>query len=128
MADRKSIIIIDDQRESYSSLSPLLQDQGWVISEASTAREALTRLIDNHYDLAFLEMQLPDRSGLTLLPDIRLLDPNMLIMIVTTDASVNDALEALRKGASEYLLKPIDPQRIITRIQELIGARGMLTG
>jgi two-component system, response regulator FlrC len=121
--DRRSIIIIDDEFDSYTSLSPLLLDRGFVITEAGTAHEALKRLIDNHYDLAFLDLELPDRNGLNLLPDIRLLDPEMPIMIVATKASLDEAVEALHKGAREYLLKPIDPKAIISLIEEMLGTQ-----
>ena len=121
MGTNQSILIIDDEPKLAYSLGLILQHAGYVIKTAGTAQEALHMLQAGAYDLAFLDIKLPDQSGIQLLPQIRDIYPNMPILILTAHATLDTAIEAVRAGARDYLLKPIDPEAILTLVSKTLN-------
>lgn len=119
MDKTKSIIIIDDEYNLRRSLALLLQEAGYSVTTASNGEEALRCLQQEFYDLAFLDIRLPDKSGIELLPLIRDDFPDMPILLITGHATMDTAVEAIRHGARDYLLKPIQPAQLLKRVREL---------
>jgi DNA-binding response OmpR family regulator len=120
MGTSYSILIIDDEPNLRRSLSLILQREGYVITTASNAAEAIHLLQAGAYDLTFLDIKLPDQNGIQLLPQLRELYPDMPILILTAHATLDTAIGAVRLGARDYLLKPIEPQNILTRVAEIL--------
>jgi DNA-binding response OmpR family regulator len=120
MSQGCSILIVDDELNLRRSLSLILQRAGYVVTAASGAQEAFQYLLSGAFDLVFLDLKMPETNGLELLTEIRKLYPEMPVVILTAHATLESAIEAVRHGASDYLLKPIDPQKIITRAQEVL--------
>jgi ActR/RegA family two-component response regulator len=87
---------------------------------AESSRLALARLIERRFDVAFLDLQLRDQTGLMLLADLRLLDPRMTVIVLTTNTSIDQAIEATRKGARLYLLKPLDLDLVAETLQQIV--------
>lgn len=121
MADKASILIVDDEENLRRTLAIILKRAGYEVKTAGTAKEALQCLVASIYDLTFLDLKLPDESGLTLLPELRSLYPDMPVVILTAQDRLDGALEAIRNGARDYLLKPIDPPLIISRVEEILA-------
>src|SRR4030067_2410988 len=105
-----SILIIDDEPNLRRSLGLILQREGYSITTASNASEAIQLLQAGAYDLAFLDIKLPDQNGIQLLPQIKALYPDMPILILTAHATLDTAILAVRLGARDYLLKRIAPE------------------
>ena len=124
MAPTQSILIIDDEPNLRRSLHLILQRNGYVVTGAGTAQEGLQLLGAGAYDLVFLDIKLPDRSGMSILPEIRQMYPDMPVLILTAHATLDTAIEAVRQGARDYLLKPIDPERILARTREVLVEQG----
>ncbi len=120
MSTNHSILIIDDEPNLRRSLGLILQRAGYVITTASNAAEAIHLLQAGAYDLTFLDIRLPDQSGIKLLPQIRQLYPEMPVLILTAHAALETAIEAVREGARDYLLKPVDPERILSRVEAVL--------
>ena len=120
MGTSHSILIIDDEPNLRRSLGLILQRAGYVITTASNAAEAIHLLQAGAYDLAFLDIKLPDQNGIQLLPQIRELYPEMPILILTAHATLDTAIGAVRLGARDYLLKPIEPENILGRVEEIM--------
>jgi DNA-binding response OmpR family regulator len=120
MSTSHSILIIDDEPNLRRSLGLILQRAGYTVTTAANAAEALHLLRAGAYDLAFLDIKLPDQNGIQLLPELRALYPNMPILILTAHATLDSAIRAVKLGARDYLLKPIDPESILSRVEELI--------
>ncbi len=120
MGTSHSILIIDDEPNLRRSLGLILQRAGYIITTASNAGEAIHLLQAGAYDLTFLDIKLPDQNGIQLLPQLRLLYPEMPILILTAHATLDTAIEAVRQGARDYLLKPIDPASILSRVDEIL--------
>ena len=121
MGTSQSILIIDDEPNLARSLGLILQHAGYVIKTAGTANEALHMLQTGAYDLVFLDIKLPDQSGIQLLPQIRDIYPNMPVIILTAHATLDTAIEAVRAGARDYLLKPIDPESILSLVNKILN-------
>jgi DNA-binding response OmpR family regulator len=115
-----SILIIDDEPNLRRSLGMILQHAGYTVTTAATAEEALHLLQAGAYDLAFLDIKLPDQSGIQLLPQIKAIYPEMPVLILTAHATLDTAIEAVRSGARDYLLKPIDPEDILKRVENTL--------
>ena len=120
MATNDTILVVDDEPKLARSLALILQRAGYVVTTAASANEALQLLQAGAYDLVFLDIMLPDQSGVQLLPQIRSLYPDMPVLMLTAHASLDTAIEAVRAGARDYLLKPIDPEAILARVAKIL--------
>jgi DNA-binding response OmpR family regulator len=114
------ILVIDDEPNLRRTLSLILQRSGYEVSSASNAEEARQSLKECDYNLIFLDLKMPDINGLDLLPEIREGHPDTPVLILTAHATLESAIDAVRKGARDYLLKPIDPEQIIERVHQLL--------
>ena len=114
-----TILIIDDEPKLARSLALILQRAGYRVTTAGTAKEGMQFLQAGAFDLVFLDIKLPDQSGIQVLPQIRKLYPDMPVVILTAHASLETAIEAVRAGATDYLLKPIDPEAILARVNKI---------
>jgi DNA-binding response OmpR family regulator len=120
MAIRDSILIVDDEPKLARSLALLLQRSDYVVTTAPDAAKALELLQAGAYDLVFLDIRLPDQSGIQLLPQIKALYPDMPVIILTAHATLETAIGAVRAGARDYLLKPINPEDILARTKKIL--------
>lgn len=120
MTPANTILIIDDEANLRRSLSLILQKAGYAVTTAGNGQEAVVYLQSGAYDLAFLDLKMPDINGIDLLPEIRALYPDMPVLILTAHATLDSAIEAVRKGARDYLIKPIDPSNIVARVEEIL--------
>jgi DNA-binding response OmpR family regulator len=121
MKTSHSILIIDDEPNLRRSLGLILQRAGYTVTTAADAGEALHVLQAGAYDLTFLDIKLPDQNGIQLLPQLRELYPDMPVFILTAHATLDTAIGAVRLGARDYLLKPIDPETILDRLEYLLN-------
>ncbi len=124
-----SILVIDDEENLRRTVAMILKRQGYLVDTAATVREARQCLKASAYNLAFLDLKLPDASGLDLLPELRSQYPGMPVLVLTAHDRLEAATEAIRSGARDYLLKPVDPPTIILRVKEVLAERdGALPG
>ena len=118
-----SILLIDDEVNLSRTLAMILQREGYIVKTAASIKEARQCMEEATYDLTFLDLKLPDESGLTFLPELRSQFPDMPVVILTAYDKLDAAIEAVHKGARDYLLKPIDPPLIIKRAAEILAER-----
>ncbi len=114
-----TILIIDDEPQLRTSLALVLENAGYRVMVAADGQEALKLLQASLVDLVFLEIRLPDQNGMDLLPQIRKLCPDKPVIIMTAHATIETAIEAVRKGARDYLIKPVDPEDLLERVQKI---------
>lgn len=107
------ILIVDDDRANRQLTAEVLRTAGHTVSEAATAREALARCKANRPDLVLLDLILPDRTGVDLLGELKALWPELQVVFLTGYPEVRSAVEAMRRGAAEYLVKPVDPETLV---------------
>ncbi|HWP84201.1 MAG TPA: sigma-54 dependent transcriptional regulator [Terriglobia bacterium] len=121
MPDSKgSLLVIDDEPGIRESLDMLLSGEGYRVELAATAAEGLQRLERKPFDLVLLDVMLPDRSGLEVLREIRASHPKLSVVMITAYGSVENAVEAMRLGATNYINKPWDNARLLAEIATLV--------
>ncbi len=121
MPENASILIIDDEENLRRTLAMIIKREGYSVTMASTVKEARELLRSSTFNLAFLDLKLPDINGLTFLPELRSQYPDMPVLILTAHDKLEAATEAVRKGARDYLLKPVDPPMIVQRVKEVLA-------
>jgi len=121
MESNYTILIVDDEPNLRMTLSLILQREGYVVTTAGDADEAHEQLKAKPFDLAFLDIKMSKKSGLVLLTEIKQIYPDMPVLLLTAFASLDSAIEAVRRGAADYLLKPIDPAQILSRVKQVLS-------
>lgn len=102
------ILVIDDDPDSVQIMTDELVNQGYQVAMATDGARGLEVVQKEALDVVFLDVMLPDTSGLAILPQIKKQQPDTAVIIVTATRSLPVAIEAMRQGADDYLLKPID--------------------
>ncbi len=121
MAER--ILVVDDEQIIRESLSFVLRKEGYHVDESGNGKEALAKHEAAPYDLVITDIEMPEMRGTELLERITQRTPQTLVVIVTAYGSIETAVAALRKGAYDYILKPIDFDDLLLRIQKLLDHR-----
>src|SRR5262249_33272649 len=104
---RPSALLVDDDPGTLKALAEWVEREGFAVRTAATLEESRARLEDPIPDVVLIDLYLPDGLGLELFDDLHDL-PDMDVVIVTGQASINSAVDAMRGGAVDYLTKPID--------------------
>src|SRR5215469_4595864 len=122
-AGHGSVLIVDDEAEIRESLETLLELEGYEAETAASGEEGLQKLGDHSFDLVLLDLALPDRNGIDLLPEIRALDPQISVIMITAYGTVEDAVRAMQSGATNFLQKPWDNEKLLADVRAAIARR-----
>lgn len=114
-----SILIVDDEQEIRDSLSEVLTDEGFLTYTAENGAVALEMMKDIHYDIIISDIKMPELDGVTLLQKVKEQAPDTFVILVTSYGSTETAINAMRLGAIDYILKPIDFDELILRIKNI---------
>jgi two-component system OmpR family response regulator len=117
------ILIIDDEASLRQTMARILQRAGYEVTTAISGKEGLALISEHPFDLLYLDIRMPDVSGLELLKDIHAKFPELPVILFTAQPDLNSAVEALRRGATDYLLKPLKPQTVLDRTQAILIGR-----
>jgi signal transduction histidine kinase len=120
MNEKPHILIVDDDDNTRRTLRMIFGREGYETTEAASGREALAVAKRQPADLALLDVRLPDMLGVELLAPLKALDPDIVVMIVTGNASLDSAMQALNQGALAYFTKPLDMEALLARISEAL--------
>jgi len=115
MVDKGTILVIDDEEVMREILESLLSADGYRVKLAATAEDGLSIVGRESIDLAIVDVMLPDQSGLDLLEELKRSDPELVAVMITAFASVETAIEAMKRGAFDYITKPFknDEVRVV---------------
>ena len=108
MKEQKNILVVDDDTAHRTMLRTLLTSWGYMTAEADDGKSAIAAVRNRAFDLILMDIRMVTMSGLEALPEIKAYNPAIPIIIITAYASVETAVEALKKGAYDYLTKPLD--------------------
>jgi DNA-binding NtrC family response regulator len=114
------ILIVDDEASLRQTLARILQRAGFEVTTSFNGGEALSLLSQHPFDLVYLDIRMPDMNGLEVLQMIHAKSPDLPVILLTAQPDLNSAVEALRRGAMDYLLKPLKPQTIIDRTRSIL--------
>jgi two-component system response regulator HydG len=115
---QKKIIIVDDDLGIVESFTEILKYQGYLVDSATTARDGIKKMSKTFYDLALLDIKLPDKNGTEILKEIKENKPNMIKIMVTGFADLDNAVESLNHGANAYIMKPVNPEELMKLIRD----------
>ena len=119
MAESKTIIlIVEDDENIRKTMENRLQQRGYETDTAKTGQEAEQKVKARFYNLALLDIKLPDIEGTQLLAKLSESAPKMLKIMVTGYPSLENAMEALNQGADAYVTKPVKPEKLLALIKE----------
>ena len=119
------ILVVDDERNIRNNLGMVLEAEGYKVDTVSNGDDALIRVKEGRYDIAFADIQMPKMDGLELLRHLRGLRPKMPVVMLTAYGTVNRAVEAMKLGAVDFLEKPFDPKAIQLLCQEILERQKM---
>ncbi|MBI4603244.1 MAG: sigma-54-dependent Fis family transcriptional regulator [Planctomycetes bacterium] len=114
------ILVVDDEKLIRWSLKEYLQQEGFKVSAAEDGKVALQVLSDEPVDLILLDYKLPDTNGLELLQQARCLQPDLPVVMVTSHSSVENAVQAMKAGANDYVAKPFRNEDIGLRVERVL--------
>ncbi|HZU37992.1 MAG TPA: sigma-54 dependent transcriptional regulator [Gemmataceae bacterium] len=117
-----TLLVIDDEDSVRYSFRRVFEDEGVQVRLAGTAAEGLEQARTHAPDVIVLDLQLPDRSGLDVLQDLQALDPKRPVIFITAHGTTDTAIEAMKRGAFDYLVKPIDLDKLSQVIERAFDA------
>ena len=120
-----SILVVDDERLIRWSLEEQLHRDGYGVRLAGTAAEALQAVRAAPPDLVLLDMRLPDADGVDLLERLRALDPACAVIVITAYGEVHSAVRAMKLGAHDYLVKPVDPDALQIAVRKALETQAL---
>ena len=118
MVESARILIIDDDENIRKALAAILEEEGYKVDTAETAKQAIEKTEKNVYNLALIDIRLPDMEGTELLTKMKDTVPKMRKIIVTGYPTLHNAIEAVNRGADAYILKPFDVGKVLTTIKK----------
>jgi two-component system alkaline phosphatase synthesis response regulator PhoP len=114
------ILIIDDEAPLRQTLARILQQAGFEVSTAENGEQGLSFIQTSSFDLVFMDLRMPGMAGMDVLKLIHANHPTLPVVLFTAQPDLSSAVDALRNGATDYLLKPLKPQLLIERAQTII--------
>jgi DNA-binding NtrC family response regulator len=123
MITKANLLIVDDETVVRDSLGKWFEEEGYSVDTASSAHEALLKLPRQRWDLALLDIKMPGMDGIELHRKMREVDPGIIVIIMTGYASVDTAVQALKDGAYDYIMKPFDPDDLARLVAKALEHR-----
>ena len=124
---QKKILVVDDEQIIRESLSYILKKEDYHVDEAENGKIAYEKLLRETYDLVITDLEMPEMKGIELLEKIRNLSIQTNTIVVTAYGSMETAISALRSGASDYILKPVEFDELLFKVKRLFEVKELLT-
>jgi len=112
------ILLVDDDETIRTTMIAILEDEGYDVDSAPNGKEAIKKTQEQTYNLALLDIRLPDMEGVELLGRMKDSIPRMRKIMVTGFPSLQNAVEAVNKSADAYLIKPVDVDKLLATVKE----------
>jgi DNA-binding NtrC family response regulator len=121
------ILIIDDEKSIRYTLREILEYEKYVVEEAKDGEEGLEMITNNHYDVVLCDIKMPKMDGIELLDKIALLDKEVQIIMISAHGNIETAVEATKKGAFDFIQKPIDLNRLLITLKNAMERSSLVT-
>ena len=123
MEASRTILVVDDDKSILRTFTRILQKNGYKIDTAETGKEAMEKAENKHYDLALVDIRLPDMDGTELLAKIKRQLQKTVKIMITGFPSLESGVKALDEGADAYLVKPVKPEDLLMLIKEKLKSK-----
>jgi DNA-binding NtrC family response regulator len=114
------ILTVDDEKNILRVVSTTLKSERYDVVTAQSAEEAIEKFGQNGFDLVITDLKLPGQGGLDLLSYVKAQEPDMPVIMITAFGTIENAVEAMKKGAFNYLTKPVNPDELLTVVREAV--------
>jgi len=118
MGETARVLIVDDDENIRKVLTAILEDEGYIVESVGTAKKAIVKARKKFYNLALIDIRLPDMEGIELLTRMKDTTPKMRKIIITGYPTLQNAVEAVNRGADAYVIKPFDVKKALKTIKE----------
>jgi DNA-binding NtrC family response regulator len=118
MGETARILVVDDDESIRKVLKAILEEEEYIVDTAKSGKEAIRKISEKFYNIALIDIRLSDMDGTELLAKLKDTLPKMRKIIITGYPSLQNAIEALNKGANAYIMKPFDMHKILKAIKE----------
>jgi DNA-binding NtrC family response regulator len=125
-AEKIRVLIVDDEKSVRKLISRVLGSNGYECSTAADGTEALQRLAMKSFDVVLLDIRMPDISGMEALPRISAGYPDVCVIMLTAVVDMNTAVEALDRGACDYVTKPFDTEDLVMRVERALNVKRLV--
>jgi DNA-binding NtrC family response regulator len=125
MRSRWHILVVDDEEAMTESLAAWLREDGYSVDTASSGREAIEKARAREYAIYFVDLKMPGLDGIETMMEIRKLQKDASVIIITAYATVDTAIAAMKEGAQEYVVKPCHPQEISLLVERIIRVKNL---
>lgn len=115
------ILVVDDDENIRKVEVAILEDQSYIVESVGTAKEAIEKSKRKFYNVALIDIRLPDMEGIELLTKFRETTPKIRKIIVTGYPTLQNAVDAVNKGADAYIVKPFDVEKVLKTIQQQLS-------
>lgn len=112
-------LLVDDEVDILEIIRDRLEAYGFIVVTAGNGREALNKLSGEKFDGVFLDVKMPEMGGIEALEEIRKTDKQLPVIIITSSSTREAAIEAIAKGANEYVLKPFEWEELKAKIEKV---------
>ncbi len=126
MSQKARILIVDDELIIRESLVGWLKKSGHEVRAVDGGQAALQLMEEAYFDLVFLDVKMPDVGGLEILQTIKARQPDVMVVMITAFGSVENAVQAMKLGANDYLMKPFDPELLSVLVDKLLAQKRLI--
>lgn len=120
---KNTVLIVDDDRAILESAKAILESADYAVQTAETARDAIRKVKSDWFDVALLDIKLPDMEGTELLKQLQEMKPRMIKIMVTGYASLDSAIQSVNLEAKAYIVKPFNPADLLRVMEEKLKER-----
>ena len=120
---KSTVLIVDDDRAILESSKAIVESAGYAVQTAETARDAIRKAKSDWFDIALLDIELPDMAGTELLERLQEIKPRMIKIMVTGSASLDNAIQCVNLAANAYIVKPFNPADLLQVMEEKLKER-----
>ncbi|MFC1888020.1 sigma-54-dependent transcriptional regulator [Candidatus Cloacimonadota bacterium] len=113
------ILLIEDSSTQREILKGYLEKNGFKVISAENGEEGVSRYIENEIDLVISDFRMPKKNGMEVLREIKKINPTASVIIVTAYSDVNEAVQVIKEGAADYILKPVDLEELLSKIKQI---------
>jgi len=121
------ILVVDDEKDINDSLSFILEKEGYLVEQAENGKVAYDKILSSYYDLVITDIEMPMMKGTELLEKISAITPQTSVIMITAYGSLETTIKALRNGAQDYILKPIEFDEILIKIKRLFDMKNLIS-
>jgi DNA-binding NtrC family response regulator len=126
MSNKPRILIVDDEAAMRESLKDWLMEDGYEVNSAESGEAAVKMAAERNWDIVLLDLKMPGMDGIETLEKIKELNPDTEVLMMTAYATVDTAVQAMKEGAFDYLVKPFDPDEVEIQIKKIVEHKDLV--